>query len=220
MIFFKVKSIARGGCFMVKKHAVPIVIALLIGVALFTSYSYILTVKEKYEVLKNLEQIKTQLSQLENEKIALTQKLDLQMQEKQKILQEKRTAEETLRINQEKFSSVEGQLQKAQKTIEELNSSLAALQQEKVSLQQNQERLTAQVEEVMKAKIALEARFRSVKELKKAVRELRLQISKVKTHLIKKIENKEIEEGNRGYLTKDGNPTYPAKIKIEVTPAP
>lgn len=195
---------------MIKKYTAYILIAFLLGIAIFTSSQYVLMIKKRHEIVNNLQQIKIQLSQLESEKETLNQKLTAQLQEQQKIKQEKQKVEETLRISQDQ----------SQKRIEELNTALTVLREENTTLQQNWDNLTTQVEQLSKDKTILEARLGSIKELKKAIRELKKQMRKVKTQLPKKSENENLSEGNRGYIIKDGLPTYPQKVKIEVTPAP
>jgi len=204
---------------MIKKYAAYTLIAFFLGIAIFTSSQYVLMIKEKQDIVNNLQQIKGQLSQLESEKEVLNQKLTAQLQQQQKIIQEKQNAQEALRINQEKYSGIEAELAQSQKRIEELNTSLTALRQENAALQQSQDNLATQVEQLSNDKVNLKARLGSIKELKKAIQELKKQMRKVKTQLSKKAENENLSEGNRGYIIKDGLPTYPPKVKIEVTPA-
>lgn len=204
---------------MIKKYAAYTLIAFFLGIAIFTSSQYVLMIKEKQDIVNNLQQIKGQLSQLESEKEALNQKLTAQLQQQQKIIQEKQNVQEALRINQEKYSGIEAELAQSQKRIEELNTALTALRQENAALQESRYNLATQVEQLSNDKVNLEARLGSIKELKKAIRELKKQMRKVKTQLSKKAENENLSEGNRGYIIKDGLPTYPPKVKIEVTPA-
>ena len=59
----------------------------------------------------------------------------------------------------------------------------------------------------------------SLVELKKAIRELKKQARKVGIQMIQQSQSEKTFEGNQGYIVKDGKPTLPKKVKIEVTPA-
>lgn len=232
------RKVALRGYIMMKK-IVPLLGALLIGVTIFTSSRYILTIKEKQDILRSLEQIKTKLTQLEtekekltrkvdsqkdalNQKDALTRKLESQLQEQQKIIEAKQTIEKTAGISLEKYASIEAELAYAQVRIEELDSAMERLEQENIILVQSQSKLTTQVEQLTEEKTALETRLSSIKELKKAIRELRRKVRKTKARVRptkKVVKEQKIIEGNRGYLIKDGKSTYSPEVKIiEVIP--
>jgi Sec-independent protein translocase protein TatA len=59
----------------------------------------------------------------------------------------------------------------------------------------------------------------SARELKKAIHELRRQISRVNREIRKKVDAQETAEGNRGFMVKDGRNTYKGRIRIEVSSA-
>ena len=206
---------------MIKRYVMPVLMALLIGVATLTSFRYIRIMIERQRIVNALEQAKSQLAQLEGERKTLNQKLENQAQEKQELVRGKQAVEDTLSESQRKFSLIEEQLMQAQKRIDDLNDNLAKIEQENSVLEENRDRLTAQVEQLSQEKSALEERLSSVKELKKAIRELRIKMRNVKVPLLTRAsdEDKKIV-GNRGYIIRNGESTYPAKIKIEVTPAP
>ncbi len=88
-------------------------------------------------------------------------------------------------------------LSESEKRTEELNSQADILKAENNALSEERTKL-AQDNEVLKFKLA------SITELKKAIQELK-RLARL--------------EGNRGFLIKDGQSTFIAKVKIEVTPA-
>ncbi|MBU1090826.1 MAG: hypothetical protein KKC42_03165 [Candidatus Omnitrophica bacterium] len=70
-----------------------------------------------------------------------------------------------------------------------------------------------------------EARFNSLKELKKAIRQVKIRIrqekeekARVEKERQKEIDALELALGNRGFLRKEGKTTYRPTIKIEVRP--
>lgn len=197
------------------------------GIAIFTSSRYVSAVKERRKVLRKLEEVKNQISQLENDKEALNQKLENEIQQEERITKEKQTVEETLRISQEKFAAVDHELSQAQKIIDELNNSVSALKKENVDLMERQEGLKVKASQLNDEKAMLESRLNSIPELKKAIRELKTKVRKTVTRIVKRTgrdvaeKQDESAEGNLGYVIKDGKPNFPTRTKvIEVTPAP
>lgn len=117
----------------------------------------------------------------------------------------KETQEKVLKANQKNAQNEE--------RIFSLVKELDILQKEKVSLEEKITNAAAQ-------NAALNERLHSIPELKKAIRELKIQMRNsrlsFKPHLKPR---QEITEGNAGYIIKDGIPTYRQRIKIEVKPA-
>lgn len=80
---------------------------------------------------------------------------------------------------------------------------------------------------LLQEKDKLEARLHSLEELKKAIRQVRLeaQEEKVRQNLIRKklqeeVDVRELKAGNRGFFIKDGHPLPQSKtVVIEVKPA-
>jgi superfamily II RNA helicase len=80
--------------------------------------------------------------------------------------------------------------------------------------------LIEQKDRLEKENDAFKAKLSSATELKKAIKELKKQAQKVGVSMIKKAQTEKTLEGNQGYIIKDGLATIPAKVRIEVTPAP
>ncbi len=197
---------------MVKNYKF-ILTALLCGITIFSVFKYVITLKENYDLSSRLDQVKQQVVVLENEKQNLLQSLKKEEANTQKLSQENIGLQATLKENEEKLVKLDTDLKSAQQTIEQLNSELAALKTEKT-------RLNSRLSEVSQEKDDLNVRLNSVEELKKAIRELRSQMRKVKVQIKEKtrptVDN---SEGNRGFVIKDGKSTSSLKVKIEVKPA-
>ena len=115
------------------------------------------------------------------------------MLEAQKI-----SLKEYLRASQKRITRSFVDLKSANKKIELLDSQFNVLKAENSALLEEKQ-VFVQENDAMKIKLG------SIDELKKAIRELKIQ------HRLK---------GNRGFVIKDGQNTQNTKVKIEVTPVP
>jgi len=204
---------------MNKARLKNILIALLVTLTLFSVFKYIYSIKEKYELLNILNQTKEQAAALENEKQNLLQELEKEKELQQKLSQENSAFKDSIRLSEEKLAQLDADFVQAQKTIEQLNSNFSLLKAENIALIEKKNTLNTKLSQVSQEKDALQVKLSSIAELKKAIKELKRQMRKVGTVIREKIRTNKIIEGNRGFLIKDGKFTYPAKVKIEVTPA-
>ena len=102
-----------------------------------------------------------------------------------------------------------GELNKTKQELDAIQKKLAASEAENSKL--------------VSEKKALEARFHSLKELKKAIRQVKIEMrderrqqSLAKRQLQKEVNVTNLIMGNRGLLCKDGKSTYKPTVKIEV----
>ena len=204
---------------MNKARLKNILIALLVTLTLFSVFKYIYSIKEKYELLNILNQTKEQAAALENEKQNLLQELEKEKELQQKLSQENSAFKDSIRLSEEKLAQLDADFVQAQKTIEQLNSNFSLLKAENIALIEKKNTLNTKLSQVSQEKDALQVKLSSIAELKKAIKELKRQMRKVGMVIREKVRTNKIIEGNRGFLIKDGKFTYPAKVKIEVTPA-
>lgn len=204
----------------VAKNFKIILIAFLIGITIFSVFKYISSLKEKYDLLNTLSQIKEQVAVLENDKQNLSQTLEKERQLQQKLTDENSRIQADLRASEEKLTKLDAEFIQTKNSIQELSSQLSALKAENAALIEEKNNLNIQLTQVVQEKDALKARLSSISELKKAIRELKIQVRKVGKELKQKVKTERIIEGNRGFLIKNGKSTYPAKVKIEVKPLP
>jgi len=193
-----------------------IVIALLTGITLFSVFKYLTTLNEKNDLLKNLNQVKGQIMSLELEKQNLLQTIDKEKESQKALTDENATLKDELK----NLAQVDESLQNSQKTIEQLTSQIALSKAENTALREEKNRLSLKLTQVSQEKDALRARLSSVPELKKTIKEVKVQVQKAKAVMREIAHKRRVIEGNRGYLMKNGKPTFPvSKIKIEVMPA-
>jgi chromosome segregation ATPase len=203
------------------KHFKIILIAFLAGMSLFIIFKYILTLKEKYDLLNTLNQAKEQLAALELEKQNLLQEIEKEKEIQKVFAQENLGLQGNLHASQEELVKLKTDFTQLNKVIEELNSQFAILTTENTALREEEDKLKLELSRVSQEKDDLKARLSSIAELKKAIRELKIKMRQEKVSEVKEvIKSRKIIEGNHGFLIKDGRPTYPTKVKIEVIPAP
>ena len=194
-----------------------IVIALLVGITLFSVFKYLMTLNEKNGLLKNLNQVKGQVAALELEKQNLLQTIDKEKESQKALTEENATLKDELK----NLAQVDENLQNSQKTIEQLTSQIALSKAENTALREEKNRLSLKLTQVFQERDTLKARLSSVPELKKTIKEVKVQIHKAKAMMREIAKKRRVIEGNRGYLMKNGESTFPiSKIKIEVMPAP
>jgi predicted RNase H-like nuclease (RuvC/YqgF family) len=190
-----------------------ILTALLVGITIFSVFKYVAALKEKYDLLKNLSQVKGQV-------VALEQAIEKEKELQNAIAQENSTLKDELKANTDKLTQLDVDLQNSQKTIEQLTSQIALSQAENTALREEKDKLTLELTQVSQERDTLKARLSSIPELKKAIKEAKMQIPKVKAMIREITRKRRIIEGNRGFLIKNGMSTFPiTKIKIEVMPA-
>jgi len=186
----------------------------LIAITIFSAYKYVSALKEKYELLNTLNEIKQQVQVLENDKQNLSRELDKERQLADKLTDQNSGLKENLRASIARLTKLFVDTEKAQKSLDDLQAQFSLLRAENSALKDQYTQVSSE-NETLKAKLG------SAAELKKALREFRKQIGKVGKEIKQKTQGKPVD-GNRGFIIKDGQPTIsPNKvIKIEVTPAP
>ncbi len=206
------------------KHYKIILILFLIGVSMFSIVKYALVLKEKYDLLDTLEQTKKNLEVLANEKQNLLQEIEKEKDRQQKLQQENSGLKDNLRSKDDEITKLKTDYAGLDASLEDLNSKYRLLKTENIALRQDKDNLKFEVGQVSQEKEGLLARLSSIAELKKAIKELRMKMRHAGTVRVikaKKAVKQAIEtEGNRGFIVKEGKATYPAKVIIEVNPAP
>jgi chromosome segregation ATPase len=133
---------------------------------------------------------------------------------KQELAQSKgqiRQLEGELAATQEQLQQVRAELEGTLAALKEVNDKLARTQQDNLAL--------------LEEKDKLEAKLRSLQELKKAIKEVKIERrqQKKQEYLAKKETQKEIDvqklaQGNRGFLIKGGQSTHQPRVTIDVQP--
>ncbi|MFA5275982.1 MAG: hypothetical protein WC417_03710 [Candidatus Omnitrophota bacterium] len=189
-----------------------IAIVLLTGIAIFSAYKYVITLKEKYTLMSELAEKKIELNALENEKQKLLVVLEKEKSASQKLAQEKAELKDNLKASRKRLSKLFSNFAQGEKAVDSLNTQVSLLKKENAALGEEKNKLISDYE-------ALNMKLNSIIELKKAISELKKQARRVGIQMIEQSQSEKTFEGNQGYLVKEGKPTMPKKVKIEVTPA-
>lgn len=187
----------------------------LIGATIFSIFKYGVSLKEKEELESNLNRAEEQLAALEAEKQKLLDDLS-RHQEENVILQE------SLRQAEAKITALNADFQRVHSAIDDLNSQISILKAENNALRDNETAVKTQLSRLSQENEDFKAKLSSLAGLKQAIRDLKQKMRTARRETapaIKEVKPVPAIEGNRGYLVKNGKPTYSAALKIEVEPA-
>jgi len=193
------------------KNLQLILVIILIGLTITSVFKYYRSLKEKYDLMGALDKAKVDLAALESDKKLLAEQLSQEKDLKEHLVQENDLLKKNYLDSEEKITALNIEYVSLQSELGQLKARFDALEAKKNSLD-------TQLGQAVQEKDELKARLSSVVELKKAIRELRKHTHKVNNQIKKEIISNASLDGNRGFLVKEGKPTYAAKIKIEVSP--
>lgn len=182
-------------------------IAFLVGVTIFSLFKYISSLKERYDLLDALEKNKQKILSLETQRQNLVSDLDKERNKAQGLSQEKVELSEKLKLSEAKTTSLKKGMGLALVKIKQLNCRNSILEAENIASREEKDNLKSKLIQVDQENNSLKAKLSSIAELKKAIRDLKIQKR-----------NNRATEGNRGFLVKDGQPTSVSTVKIEVSP--
>ncbi len=203
------------------KNIRTIIIAFLLGVTGFCVYKYVISINENNSLSANILRLNKDVKALEDEKNSLEIDLERENELNNVLNQENTGLKSNLTISQEKLAQLETDFQSSRKVIDELNTQFSLVKTENTALRDQIQEMELNINQAKSDKEQLQARLSSISELKKVIKELRQAARQVKKQTRKRIEAKErIIAGNSGFIIKDGKPTAPGKIKIEVEPLP
>ena len=132
------------------------------------------------------------------------------------------------------LTELNGKLETSLKENEYLNMRIASLEKDNSihkgqlqALKEERKELLTQIAHLAKEKLVLEKKFQSLEELKKAVNIVKLITrtrKKQETHqrrlakiaMLQRLDEIALQQGNQGYVVKDGTSTFASKIKIGV----
>lgn len=131
-------------------------------------------------------------------------------------IKEKEALKEKLEVTNTQLDLVRGSLSKTQDELKALNANFASLKESNDNLQKLHAELKQKVIILTQEKDALEARMHSLKELKLAIREVKLEEYFLKEKKQNELDAKKLALGNQGYFVKDGKSVYRPKLEIDV----
>ena len=161
--------------------------------------------REKLELAGELSQVKKEIVALQGEKQKLIQDIEKEKKEGKELSQKLARLKGNLGAAQSRIARLFAEYNQTEKKLEDLGERFSLLKSENQALVEENENI--------KAKMGSSAG------LKVAMKQLRKQAFKVTKQIMHKADEDKLIEGNNGYLLKDGKPTYPARIKVEITPA-
>lgn len=180
-----------------------ILIILLLSITAFSMIKYLSELRARYRLQGSLVKAQDEITVLVQEKQNLLQELGKEKSLKEQLLLRNAGLKDYLRASRSKIVRLFQDRARLQVSFEDTSAKFSILKAENRVLI-DKRRYIFMENEQFKAKLS------SVVELKKAIREL-----KIKKRKIPEPKN----EGNRGFLIKDGQLNIPEKIKIEVVPA-
>ncbi|MFA5319630.1 MAG: hypothetical protein WBE75_05040 [Candidatus Omnitrophota bacterium] len=194
-------------------------VAFLVGAGLVSIVHYSFLLQEKTRLSRALEEMNARVSILEKDKAQMVQSLNSGRDALKKLDEDNARLGQTIQSQGENISALTAEVERTNGKLEELNSRYSLLRCENSALR-------SQLFFVVKEEEKMRLNMTSLPELKKAIRELK----KKKTHAsvlpvihkqrINKVVKGQILEGNKGFLVRDGKPTFAKTIKIEVVPTP
>lgn len=180
-----------------KDMAKNIAISLLLGITAFSMVKYVSELKARYRLSDSLAQAQGEITILTQEKQNLLQELEKEKAAKEQLLLKNAKLKAHLRAGKNRIARLFLDNSRIQNNLDDVSARLSILKMENKAIIDSRKRIYLENEE-FKAKLS------SVIELKKAIRELKARKRKRKAAALK-------TGGNRGYLIKEGQPTFPAK---------
>lgn len=134
-------------------------------------------------------------------------------------IKEKAWIQEELKTTRIELAKTGRELRDYRNKLGFINKKIFLLRSDNASLIAVKEVLERKIAMLREEKTIMEAKFCSMSDLKKAIREVKLEISKEKTRQQREADRWETASGNRGFLIKDGEYFYKTKANVYVRPA-
>jgi uncharacterized protein (DUF3084 family) len=172
-----------------------ILIVLLVTIVVFSIYKYKVLLSEKYELLNTLFQVRARAGILEKEKQNLLQDIEKRKGTERKLIT-------NLKASRSRLAKLFAENNKTENALDESCRQISLLKIENINLKEQKDKVFQENE-------SLKERLSSIEALTKAIQELNKNQNQAGN----------TQQGNKGYLIKNSQFTYPAKVKIEVVPA-
>ncbi|MCX5696793.1 MAG: hypothetical protein NTU54_02270 [Candidatus Omnitrophica bacterium] len=202
------------------KNLKVVLIAFLVGITAVCVFEYLTLLREKMMLLDSLNKTKNELGLLQQERLNLLQGLEKEKEQENQLEGLKVLYKNNLRATRRKVAKLRAE----QKLSEDLSGHVNILKLENSVLRRRYARLNQKLDQLEQRNQDFQQKFNSLSELKKAIQALRRKERKVEEGrkveevMVQESPTRKIIKGNKGFLVKDGKPTLPLKINIEVTP--
>lgn len=184
----------------------------LIGGTVFSGFKYISYMKERHNLVSTIKQLGEQIQALETEKQGLFQGLEKEKDQNQRL------EGENAQLNA-RLTKLDADFTEAQQAVERLSAEITLLRAENVAVREQDNSLKLQFTQLVQERDTLKVRLSSLPELKKAIRDLKVQMRLAVRQKRHQVEKGRFIVGNKGYVIREGKSTLPTKIIIQVIPA-
>ncbi|MBU2540375.1 MAG: hypothetical protein KJ593_00575 [Candidatus Omnitrophica bacterium] len=200
-----------------KKRIIRIVVAILIGLAVFSFWNYLSLFRMTKQLAADLAKAHTAISQLKVD-------LDGEIVSNRRLVQEKIILERGFVFAKEEITRSKQAIEGLEQDISGLKVHADALEKDNETLRSRinrlavaGKRLIVKAKELIQEKEDLQMRLNSVTELKKVIKRLKDNPSE---ELQSQSKEGDDSSGNKGYLIKRGKSTHKSSIDIRVLPVP
>jgi chromosome segregation ATPase len=189
------------------------ILLVILAIALLGSLGYAISMnEERTRIADAYEEAQSALTQLEQERSGLISELAGSQDE----------LKDLGGIKQE-VHRWKAELDQTQTKLERTQAELASLQVEYTQLRNTNSSLVAQLDTAGDEKRALEAKFSNIDELRGAIRQVkrqmwatRMQAWKDHIQLVKEEDDRKLDNGNRGYVVRNGSSTLSETPRVQV----
>ncbi|MFA6384569.1 MAG: hypothetical protein WCY10_04270 [Candidatus Omnitrophota bacterium] len=198
---------------------------IVIGIAAFSFYQYMVSIQEKADLQAELEQVRQNIRQLELVRDNLNSDLKKTRESESALILENSGLKDQVNADQVKFTTLEATILGAQNNIESLSAQISIAREENTALVDQIGGLKTRLSTVAQEKDKMEATLSSVDELKKAIKALKRKTRTARRPVPMKAvadAKKQVQEitlGNQGFFIKNGKVIMPSRVKIEVQPS-
>lgn len=204
-------------------------LSFMVGLVVFFGLRYVAVFKDKIKAEKQLSQASQKVMTLEGQ-------LKLEKELGVKLNEEKLKLEASLKDSESKISKLTSEQAEMQERIFSIVKEIEGIKKFALKARLEKAKVEEALGETTEENIQLKIKLRSIPELKKVIRELKIEERKARRKPKLKIQPKTpveatvkeekapqkgtvSEEGNEGFVIKDGSSTYKPQLSIEVRPA-
>ncbi len=217
-----------------------LIFAFMLGVSVVCAVQYVSMLREKMQVQEQLQAQESLVASLEGQKAALTKTIEEERVLRQKLAEETLALKDTLRASKRRMSKLYDAYLDSSRQVDKIAMQTVLLKSEVRDLRAAYQQLETKFARLESENLQYKATMDSVVELKKAIREAKRRARQAKRGAVAQrpavvpslpapsvpealpelaVQVIDDGQGNRGYIVKDGKPTYPARVRIEVNPA-
>ena len=195
-----------------KKFFTTLFVILIVAFSIFSFFRYFYLLKINYSLELKLTEINNKIVELETTKKNLEVVLDKKKEEYLALSKENQDLLAKFQETETKLNEKNAELENFKKDSQEAKTKLESLNSEYSKLKE-------EIDQLRQQKDTLQSKLNSLPELKQAYDILKKKLREAQwAERRSKVNKPIIEDGNKGYLLWQGEPTIARKIKIEVAP--